>query len=309
MRLLKTKNVTNAVDLKAAWDPAVQLLKAVVNSDAVNQQKMSKFSGHEFFGGIGATVLADARAVSKTMKPDRLAFLDGIKATVKKNSDRGATVTITLPDPKAKPIELHVGIVDGKWTSSQMAMIASFGSSLIAAYFEPFRPYQLVEWKSGYLKDMDRLSQIIDKLQAAKTGDEFQNLMFNQVLMFGMQKSGQLRAPRPQRTPTQTLSWERKANTAMVVVKGFHTFDEPTYETLTKSLRAINLDTFRGPLEVEGSTLFFVGPTDNVLDKVVKSIQVGKVTDTDKLRDIVKVELPTSVKDTSSTAEAGAKSK
>ncbi len=95
----------------------------------------------------------------------------------------------------------------------------------------------------------------------------------------------------------------------MVVVKGFHTFDEPTYETLTKGLRAINLDTFRGPLEVEGSTLFFVGPTDHVLHQVVKSIQVGKVTDTDKLRDIVKVELPTSVKDTSSTAEAGAKSK
>ncbi len=192
--LLKTKAVTNVVDLNGAWDPAVHLLKAVANSDLADQQKMIKFSGHEFFSGIGATVLADARAVSKTMKPDRLAFLDGIKTKVKKNSDRAATVTITLPDPKAKPIELHVGIVDGKWSSSQMAMIASFGSSLIAAYFEPFRPYQLVEWKSGYLKDMDRLSQIIDKLQAAKTGDEFQNLMFNQVLMFGMQKGGQLRA-------------------------------------------------------------------------------------------------------------------
>ncbi len=192
--LFRTGQIPKVIDLKAAWDPGVKLLKALVNSDAVDQQKMSKFSGRAFFGGVGATVLAEARAVSKTMKPDRLAFLDGIKATVKKTSDSAAQVTLNFADPKAKPIELRLAIIEGKWTSQQMAFILSIGSGVAAAYFEPFRPYRLVEWKSGYLKDMDRLSQIIDKLQAAKSGDEFQNLMFNQVLMFAMQKGGQLRA-------------------------------------------------------------------------------------------------------------------
>jgi hypothetical protein len=302
--LFRTGQIPKVIDLKAAWDPGVQLLKALVNSDVVDQQKMSKFSGRAFFGGVGATVFAEARAVSKTMKPDRLAFLDGIKATVKKTSDSAAQVTLNFADPKAKPMEMRLAIIEGKWTSQQMAFILTFGSGVATAYFEPFHPYHLVEWKSGYLKDMDRLSQIIDKLQAAKSGDEFQNLMFNQVLLFAMQKGGQLRAPRPQPTPTQTLSWDRKANTAMIVVKGLHSFEEPTYEALTKALRAVDLETFRGPKEVEGSTLFFVGPTDNVLDKVVKAIQVGKIADTDKLRDIVKVELPTSLKEPPSTAEA-----
>ncbi len=90
----------------------------------------------------------------------------------------------------------------------------------------------------------------------------------------------------------------------MIVVKDLHSFEEPTYEALTKALRAVDVETFRGPKEVEGATLFFVGPTDNALDKVVKAIQVGKITNTDKLRDTVKVELPTSLKEPPSTAEA-----
>ncbi|HXY34692.1 MAG TPA: hypothetical protein VEI07_10725, partial [Planctomycetaceae bacterium] len=85
-------------------------------------------------------------------------------------------------------------------------------------------------------------------------------------------------------------------------------FEEPTYHDLTKSLRAINPDKFRGPIEAEGSTLFFIGPDEGVFDKTLEAIKVGKIASKDKLRDTVTVELPTSLKDEKATAEAGAKS-
>jgi hypothetical protein len=304
--LWKTGQLPKLDVVKASWDPAVKLLRTIVDSELVDQEKMKNFSGGAFLKGTGAKVFTELRALTKTMKPDPLAILDNPKVTVKKQSDTAAVVILQGPDPKAKPVEIRLGIVDGKWSSPQVSMAASFAGIIVAGYFDPFRPYQMVEWKGDYLKDMDRLGRILDQLQAAKSSDEFQAVVGAQALPFVIQKVAQLRGKRPPRTAIQGLSWDRKAGTAMVVVKGIHTFDEPTYHDLTKSLRAISPAAFRGPIEADGSTLFFVGPADTTLDGVVQAIQVGKIVGKDKLRNTVTVELPTSAKE-ESTAEAGPK--
>jgi hypothetical protein len=291
--------------VKASYDPLTKLLRTVVDSELVDKKKMSDFKGSAFFGGTGAKVLAEVRALSKTFSPDPLAFIDGVKFTVEKQSDKSAKVKITRPN--GKPLELNLSIVDGRWSSPQVNIGANFIGLAVMTYFEPFRPYQVVEWRANYLKDMDRFGKILDNLQAAKTSADFQDVVGSQLFMFALQKGAQFSAKKPPRTQTQTMSWERKANTALVVVKGMHSFDEPTYRDLTKSLRDIAPDKFRGPLEVEGSTLFFIGPADSIFDQTLKAIQVGKIVGNDKLRDTVTVELPTSLKDESSTAEAGAK--
>jgi len=103
------------------------------------------------------------------------------------------------------------------------------------------------------------------------------------------------------------MSFERQANTTMVVVKGLHSIEEPTFAELAKSLRTLSASTLRGPIDIEGSTLFFVGPADSIFDRTVKAIQVGKIVGKDKLRDTVTVELPTSLKEDSSTADAKTK--
>ena len=126
---------------------------------------------------------------------------------------------------------------------------------------------------------------------------------------FALQKGAQLSAKQPPLTQTQLLSFERQANTTMVVVKGLHSFEEPTFAELSKSLRMLATSTLRGPMDIEGSTLFFVGPADSIFEQTVKAIQVGKIIAQDKLRDTVTVELPTSLKEESSTADAGAKAK
>jgi hypothetical protein len=307
--LWKTGQLPKLDDVKASWDPGVKLLRTVVDSELVDRHKMSAFNGRDFLDGTGAKVFVQLRALTKRMKSDPLAIIDTAKVSVTKQSDTVAKVTITRPDPKAKPIELGLGIVDGKWTSPQLNMGAGFAGLVVMGYLDPFRPYQLVEWKPNYMKDMDRLGKILDKLQAAKTSDEFQSVVGTQALPFVLQKSGQLLAKRPKRTEIQSMSWDRKAKTAMVVVKGFHTFDEPTYHDLTKSLRAVSPDMFRGPTEAEGSTLFFIGPGDGIFERTIEAIKVGKIVGKDKLRDTVTVELPTSLKDEKTTAEAGAKSK
>ena len=235
-------------------------------------------------------------------------MIDTAKFTVRKQSETTAKLTITLPDPKAKPIELGLTVVDGKWTCTQLNMGASLAGFFLQAYLDPFRPYQLIEWKGDYLKNMERLGKILDNLQAAKTSQEFQKVVAGQLFGFALRMADQLGGKKPKRSEIQSVSWDRKANTAMVIVKGLHTFDEPTYHDLTKSLRAITPDKFRGPLEIEGSTLFIIGPDEAIFDKTLEAIKVGKIASKDKLRDTVSVELPTSLKDEKTTAEAGAKS-
>ena len=73
------------------------------------------------------------------------------------------------------------------------------------------------------------------------------------------------------------MSFERQANTTMVVVKGLHSIEEPTFAELAKSLRTLSASTLRGPMDIEGSTLFFVGPADSMFEQTVKAIQVGKI--------------------------------
>jgi hypothetical protein len=293
--------------VKPAYDPAVKLLKTILDSDLVDRQKMSHFDGHALLAGSGAKVMADLRALTKTLKPDPLAFFDTAKVTVKKTTERSAKVTIAGVRPDGKPIDFNIGIVDGRWGSSQLGLVANFGATIVSAQCNRFRPYELVEWKGDFMKDMDRLGSLLDKLQAAKTSDDFQRTFFNEGLPVVAKMSRWFRARTSEPSPTQALSWERKADTALVIIKGLHTFDEPTYQELTKALRAIAPDTFRGPLELEGSTLFFVGPIDGAYDRVLKAAEGTKIAAKDKLRATVTIELATSTKDESSRADAGAK--
>jgi len=306
-RLWKTGQLPKLDDVKASWDPGVKLLRAIVDSEVVDREKMSAFNGAKFLEGTGAKLFADARAFTKTMKSDPLAIIDTAKFTVKKTTDSSANLTITLADPKAKPIHLALTVVGRKWTCLPLNMSPTIVGLVAMKYLDAFRPYRLVEWKATYLKDMDRLGKILDRLQGAKTSDDFQPILSAQFIPFVALLIAELNVKRPPETAIQKLSWERQANTALVVVKGLHTFDESTYHDLTKSLRAVNPDTFRGPLEADGSTLFFLGPAEGILDKTVDAIKVGKIVDKDKLRDTVTVELATSLKEEKSTAEAGAK--
>ena len=159
-----------------------------MDSELVDQQKMRSFKGHAFFEGTGAKVFAELRAFTKTMKSDPLAIIDTVKVTAKKESDASAKVTITRPDPNAKPITLSLTIADGRWSSPQLEMGAGFAGVLVMTSVQRFRPYQLVEWKAKYLKDMDRFGKILDNLQAAKTSSDFQDVMGGQLLPFALQK-------------------------------------------------------------------------------------------------------------------------
>jgi hypothetical protein len=295
--------------VKASWDPTVKLLRTIADSELIDQQKMSSFDGHNFFDSTGAKVFADLRALTRTMKPDRLAMIDTAKFTVKKQSDTSAKVTITLPDPKAKPIELGLTVLDGRWTCNQLNMGATLAGFFLQGYLDPFRPYQLIEWKGDYLKNMDRLGKILDNLQAAKTSQEFQKVVGGQLFGFALRMADQLGGKKPKRSEIQSRSFDRSANTSLVIVKGLHSFDEPTYHDLTKSLRAVAPMHFVGPQEIEGSTVFFIGPVDGVFEKTIDAIKVGKIVSKDKLRDTVTVELPTSLKEEKTTAEAGSTSK
>ena len=74
--------------VQASYDPLAKLLRTVVDSELVDQQKMRSFKGRAFFEGTGAKVFAELRAFTKTMKSDPLAIIDTVKVTAKKSRTR-----------------------------------------------------------------------------------------------------------------------------------------------------------------------------------------------------------------------------
>jgi hypothetical protein len=304
--LLQSSKQIDLKDVKANWSPGLNLLKTILQSELVDQEKMKNFDGRAFLEGTGAKLYAQARELTKSMKNDPLKQIDEWKARVVTSSDRSANLTLESPDPKRKPIEIPLIVLEGKWTTDRFQFLPYLVGSRLNPIMNRFRPYELVEWKDEYLADMQRIEKILDQLQAAKTSDDFQGLVSLRVLPYVLQKTVQLnQKPKPW-SRLEAASQARPKATVMVIIKGEHFGDEPAMLDLLKVFRAVEASgngSLSGPLKIDGSTTFLVSPVTDT-DGFSKKIQVGKITKIDVKRNTVSVELPLSPADDKATANA-----
>jgi len=309
--LLRSSQQINLQDVKASWSPGLNLLKTILQSELVDQERMKNFDGRAFLEGTGAKLYAQARELTKSMKNDPLKQIDQWKASVVTSSDRSATVTLESPDPKAKPIEIPLVVLEGKWTTDRFQFLQFFVASKLNPVTNRFRPYELVEWKDEYLADMRRIEKILDQLQAAKTSDDFQAIVSMRILPYVGQKTVQFNQKSKPWTRLQAASQARPKATVMVIIKGEHFPDEPAMLDLLKVFRAVEASgsgLLTGPLKIDGNTAFLVNPVTDT-DAFSKKIQVGKITKVDVKRNTVSVELPPSPADDKATANADGASK
>jgi len=310
-QLLRSAKEIKLQDVKASWDPGLKLVKTILESELVDQEKMKKFDGRAFFEGTGAKVYAQARELSKSMKDNPLKQIDEWKVTIKSPFEQSATAILQSADPKKDPIEIPLVVQEGKWTTSRF----QFLPNVIGSRFDPLvnscRPYRLLEWKDQYLAEMKRVEKTLDRLQAAKTSDDFQNIVALQVLPYVVQKTVQLNQKPKHLTELELQSLSRPKATAMVLIKGDHFGDEPAMLELLKVFRAVSAEgngVLSGPRTIEGVTFFLVSLVSDT-NAFVKKIQVGKITKVDVKRNQISIELPPSPVDEKATANADGASK
>jgi hypothetical protein len=292
--LLKATSTVSPAYLKANWSSIVSFLKTVAESELVDRQKMENFDGQSFFSGTGARLYAQARELSKAMKGHPLQQIDDTKVSVKQPTDASAVLVFQFPDPKAKPLEIPLILRDGEWSPALIGFAVRYVDSKTRQLLDPFRPYALVEWKDQYLRDLDHLDKAIDELQSAKTSDAFQAVFAQGVLPIALRRFAQFTLKPKRPTGLNAISFGRPQSTAMVVIKGRHTDDEPLIESLSKvfdSLSAQGNGSAKGPVDVDGVTVFLVSPVTDT-NAFARKIVIGKVIGVDAKRNTVTAELP-----------------
>ncbi len=306
--MLKNLKQVKPEELKASWDPALKLVKTILNSELVDLEKLKKFDGQEFFAGTGVTLMAQSRELFHAMKNDPLKDLDQLSATVTMTSDTSAKAVVSVGGAGKDSMEIPLTVEDGKWTSERFGLLQYLISNRLDPINQRFLPYHLIEWKGDYLADMKRVGRILDQLQAAKTAEDFQSVVSLQVLPFVLQKTVQLnQKPKPMST-LETRSQGRPKATALIIIKGDHFADEPGMQELIKLCRetaAAGKGMSSGPFKVEDVMTFFVSPVTDT-EGFAKNIHNGKVAKVDVRKNTISVDLPTSAASDKTTADAQA---
>jgi hypothetical protein len=297
-------------DVKSTYAPAAKLLKTIAESDLLDLQKMKQFEGRAFVEGTGTALYAQARELLGALKADPVQRLHGVKVRIRKSPDVATTVILEFADPKAKPLEFQLKVADGKWVAPQLTLVIVYFAKKIEPYHKLFKTYFLADWKDGYLAEMERLSTALDKMEIAKTSEEFQMIMARDALPVMLRNVALVGKSLPKFRGVKAVSYNRKATTALVVIEGKHSPDETALSEVTSRFSRIEPvpDLVSMPRIVEDSTVILVDPVADI-NLLARLIQTGKVVKADAKRKTLVVELPELAKREQPLPATGARSK
>ncbi len=292
--------------VKASWTPAVKILKTIEESELVDLQQMKNFDGRAFLEKRGPALYAQAHELFRSMKDDPLQRVEDLKVTARKSEDQTASVVLESSDPN-KRIEFMMIVNQGKWFTPQLTLAIVVVVRQLSSYHKLFKTYYLADWKDDYLAEMDRLGKSLDQLEAAKTSDEFQVIIGREILPVVLRNVSQFSKGVPRYRGLKAVSYQRKATTALVLIKGQHSRNEAAVGDLTAGfIRMVPAPQLVTPPQiVEGTTVVLVDPV-NDLDVLAKSVATGKIVQVDKKRKTLVVELPNVVGTDKAALPAGA---
>jgi hypothetical protein len=299
-------NGIKLADVKASWTPAVKILKTIDESELVDLQQMKNFDGRAFLEKRGPALYAQAHELFRSMKDDPLKRIEDLKVTARKSEDQTASVVLESPDPN-KRIEFMMSVSRGKWFTPQLSLVIVVVVRKLSSYHKLFKTYYLADWKDDYLAEMDRLGKSLDQLEAAKTSDEFQAIIGREILPVVLRNVSQFGKGVPRYRGLKAVSYQRKATTALVLIKGQHSRNEPALGALTTGfIRMVPSPQLVAPPQIiEGTTVILVDPVED-LDVLAKSVATGKIVQVDKKRKTLVVELPNVVGTDKAALPAGA---
>jgi hypothetical protein len=294
-------------DVRSTYASAAKLLKTIAESDLVDQQKMRQFDGRAFIEETGTALYAQSRELLGALNADPIKRFGDRKVKTRKSPGAPTIAILEDADPKAKPFEFQLGIADGKWFAPQLTLVIGFFAKKMETYHKLFKQYYLTDWKDGYLAEMERLGMALDKLESAKASDDFQVIVARDVLPVMLRNVALLRKDLPKFRGIKAVSYNRKATTALVVIKGKHAPDETALSEMLSRFKRIEPtpESVSRPRIFEDSTVVLVDPIGDI-NVLARSIPAGKVVETDAKRKTLIVELPEVPKREQSLPSTGA---
>ena len=172
---------------QAAYDPMVEMLSLLVNSDISELAKLKELDIGKFLGGTGSTIVKKGMALHKEVGhgPERLAALKDVKVTLVSQDNGVATLNIEAPDKPAKT-EAFVR-VEGKWMP--MKVVAAWAPKMAEAKakVQTMEPKLDDAQKQQLVTVIDAIDAQLDKLAETDDQQEFNTqLMMTQMSLMGM---------------------------------------------------------------------------------------------------------------------------
>lgn len=285
------------------WDPTINLLDTVVQSDISNLDKLKNFDGGKFLSTTGNQLAKSVISISDLIptKENEPSFSEKMKQTkVTVVSTDGDTAKIKIEAPGEKAKEETMVKVEGKWIPKTLADNWNTKMDNARKQLAELTPEKVTAQKEQTLAGLKQVNAVLAQLEKAENEEQFNKTltpimapvaMFAPMLMMQMgQSMGAPASPMPLGGP-QSLGASNAADPETVVTividkKLSNAEQDPIIDELIKVVDGANiLPTVEGE-----TTIIRVSPVKNV-DEFAKKIKFGKTTKVDPKTRSITVEL------------------
>ena len=165
------------------WDGVVEIISIITTSELAKSENLKTLDVGKFLSGTGAKLMDKGFEIAKAAGQDPTMALKGFQAEMVKTEGDKATVKLTPPGG-GSPSEEQFVKVEGKWIPAEMAdewkqEIERMKGQLGAI------PAQMAEAKPMAMPMLTKVEETLDKLNAAKSQEEFDGALLGAVAAFG----------------------------------------------------------------------------------------------------------------------------
>jgi len=178
------------------WDPVVDLLDTIVNSELTDLEKLKTLDVGVFLSETGKTIVDKMMAVASALEDQEfsvtdfpgvevdaagLAGLQSAKISLLNSDGDAATVRIEKEDGEVEDVQMVR--VEGKWLPKEMVDEWATGIAEAKTALSTEMGAQLREKKQEVLAPMTMVSMVLNGILATKTQDEFNQAIDNIMKM------------------------------------------------------------------------------------------------------------------------------
>ncbi|MEQ8855404.1 hypothetical protein [Gimesia sp.] len=175
---------TSPEEVAKYYDPSVDILASLANSDLSTIEKLKTFDGGKFLSTSGSQIAKDFATISGLMPqkegdPGFIEKLKQAKVTVVSEEGDQANVKIEVPGEKTKE-EVMVKVED-KWIPQTLAKNWKSKIDSAKQSLDKLKPEDMAAQKTQAMAGFKQLNATLAQLENAKTEKEFNEQFTNQV--------------------------------------------------------------------------------------------------------------------------------
>lgn len=158
------------------WDPATDIISALVNSDLSSLDKLKSFDGGKFLSTTGNQLAKNVVVLSSLVpqKEGEPSFSEKLKQTkVTVVTTEGDTATIKIEAPGEEPKDEQMVKVEGKWIPKNLADNWDTQMADVRKKLADLTPEQVTAQKEQTLAGIKQVNETLAKLENAKSEEEF----------------------------------------------------------------------------------------------------------------------------------------